>query len=391
MVPPDGEAARSVFPFRVMEIPNWPLWGEREVELLRQVLESQRWGGYHEFVPRLENEFAAFQHAKHGIAAVNGTVTLEVALEAAGVGPGAEVIVPAISFISTATAVSRVGATPVFVDIQPFTFNMDPSCAAAAVTSLTRAIVPVHFGGPVADMDCLGALAAEHNLVLIEDAAHAHGSEWRGRRAGGMGLAGSFSFQNSKVMTAGEGGMLLTSDAEFAARARSIVDQGRRPDGGWFHHYTLGTNYRITAWQAAVLLAQLERLPEQIRRRAANATLLRAATADVPGLQWQEIPGAVTANSWYLMLGRIDADRFGMSRDEFQRSMVAQGVPCTPFYPHPLYGNPLYKEGGCRVEPCPVAEACIADAFWFPCRVLMASEEDIRQIAALIRRLSGQQ
>lgn len=361
------------------------MWGEREVELLRQVLESERWGGYHEFVPRLEAAFAAFQQCAHGVAAVNGTVTLEMALEAAGIGAGDEVIVPAISFISTATAVSRVGATPVFVDIEPYTFNMDPESAAAAISTRTRAVIIVHFGGPLADMDRFTALAGERNLVLIEDAAHAHGSEWRGRRAGSLGIAGSFSFQNSKVMTAGEGGILLSNDADFAARARSIADQGRRVGGGWFHHYTLGTNYRITAWQAAVLLAQLERLPEQICLRARNAALLRAGTEAVAGLRWQEIPAAVTANSWYLMLGRIDAGRFGMTRDEFQRAMVAAGVPCTPFYPHPLYGNPLYQAGGCRVEPCPVAEACIQDAFWFPHRVLMAREEGIQELSSLIR------
>ena len=368
-----------------MNIPRWPVWGDGEAELLRQVLESERWGGYHEFVGRLEREFAAFQHCVHGVAAVNGTVTLEMALAAAGVGPGDEVIVPAISFISTATAVSRVGAVPVFVDIEPLSFNMDPVRAAAAVSPRTRAMIVVHFGGPLADMDRLGEMAAARGLALIEDAAHAHGSEWRGRRAGSLGLCGSFSFQNSKVMTAGEGGMLISNDEAFAARARSLGDQGRRPGAGWFHHYSLGTNSRLTAWQAAVLLAQLERLPEQIRRRARNAELLRRETVQVEGLRWQEVPAACTANSWYLMLGRVDAARFPGGRDAFQRAMSAAGVPCTPFYPHPLYGNPLYQAGGCRVEPCPVAEETIADAFWFPHRVLMAEEEDMRELIALIR------
>jgi dTDP-4-amino-4,6-dideoxygalactose transaminase len=370
-----------------MNIPNWPVWGEREAELLRQVLESQKWGGYHELVGRLENEFAAFQHCAHGVAAANGTVTLEMALDAAGVQPGDEVIVPAISFISTATAVSRVGATPVFVDIEPYSFNMDPERAAAAVSARTRAMIVVHFGGPMAEMDRLGALARERNLALIEDAAHAHGSEWGGRRAGSLGVAGSFSFQNSKVMTAGEGGMLITNDAEFAARVRSMADQGRRAGGGWFHHYTLGTNYRMTAWQAAVLLAQLERLPGQICLRARNAALLKRETAGVAGLRWQEIPAKANALSWYLMLGRIDAARFGKTRDEFQQAMVAAGVPCTPYYPHTLYGNPLYREGGCRVEPCPVAEETVRDAFWFPHRVLLAGEDDIREVARVIRQI----
>ena len=196
-----------------MQIPNWPISTEREVELLREVLDSGRWGGHSDFVKRLEREFAGFTQCAHAISAMNGTVTLEMALSAAGVGPGDEVIVPTISFISTAMAVSRVGATPVFVDIEPLSFNMDPERAAAAIAPRTKAIIAVHFGGAIADMDRLVPLAAERGLALIEDAAHAHGSEWAGRRAGSLALAGSFSFQNSKVITAGEGGMLTTNDA----------------------------------------------------------------------------------------------------------------------------------------------------------------------------------
>ncbi len=370
-----------------MKIPDWPVATEREFELLREVLESPQWGGFHDMVERLEREFAAFQHCRHGVSCVNGTVAIEMALEAAGIGPGDEVIVPAISFISTATAVNWVGATPVFVDIEPYSFNMDPERAAAAVSPKTKAIIAVHFGGPLADMDRLAALCGERGLALIEDAAHAHGSEWNGRRAGSLGLAGTFSFQNSKVMTAGEGGMLTTNDDGIAERARAYANQGRREGAGWFHHYTLGTNYRITALQAAVLLAQLERLPEQIRLRMRNAELLREELSGVVGLTFQHVPPQVNVNSYYLLLGRIDAARFGMTRDEFHREITSLGVPCTAFYPHPLYGNPIYRSIPCRVEPCLVAEACIQDAFWFPHRVLMGDEETTREIAAAVRKL----
>jgi dTDP-4-amino-4,6-dideoxygalactose transaminase len=359
-----------------MHIPNWPVSTERELELVQQVLDSGRWGGHSDFVKRFESEFAGFTHCAHGISAMNGTVTLEMALCAVDVGPGDEVIVPAISFVSTAMAVSRVGATPVFVDIEPLSFNMDPERAAEAITPRTKAIVAVHFGGAIADMDHLTTLAAEHSLALIEDAAHAHGCEWNGRRAGSLALAGSFSFQNSKVMTAGEGGMLTTNDAGFAERTWSIMDQGRKPDGGWFHHYALGSNYRITGLQAAVLLAQLERLPDQNCRRTRNAAYLRARLADVPGLRLQTIAPQQNANSWYLLLGRVS------ERDRFHRALGEQGVPCTPFYPHPLYGNPLYNRDNCRVYPCPVAEECIADAFWLPHRALLGDEETTREIAS---------
>lgn len=368
-----------------MTIPRWPVSGQRELELLNRVLESERWGGYHEFVTLFEREFAAFEHCTEGIAACNGTVTLEMALEALDIGPGDEVIVPAISFVSSATAVSRIGATPVFVDIEAFSFAMDPERVEAAVGPRTRAIMPVHFGGPMADMDRLCAIAARHNLTLIEDAAHAHGSEWNGRRAGSIGAMGSFSFQNSKVMTAGEGGILTSNDVHLAERARSIADQGRKRDGGWFFHYTPGTNYRMTAWQAAVLLAQLERLPEQNRVRERNAASLRQAVSDVPGLTLQRIAPEARVHTNYLLLGRIDVAEFGRSREELHQAMTAAGVPFTPFYPHTLYRNPLYRDGGCRVEPCPVAEACIGDAFWLPHRVLLAGEEEIREIGKIFK------
>jgi dTDP-4-amino-4,6-dideoxygalactose transaminase len=368
-----------------MQIPRWPVYGEREIELLREVLESGVWGGFHPMVQQLEREFAEFQHCRYGVSAFNGTVTLEMALELAGVGPGDEVIVPAISFISTATAVSRVGATPVFVDIEPRTFNMDPERAAAAVGPCTKALIAVHFGGPMADMDRLLSLASSRELALVEDAAHAHGSEWKGCRAGSLGLAGSFSFQNSKVMTAGEGGMITTNDESFAERVRSFANQGRRANGGWFSHHTLGTNYRITAFQAAVLLAQFERLPEQIFRRATNAGKIRTTLADVPGIEFQTPPPEAATHSHYLLLGRVDPAKLGMNRDEFHKAVTSRGIPCTPFYPHTLYGNPLYKQGGCRVEPCPVAEERITDAFWFPNRVLLGDDETTSEIAQQIR------
>ena len=370
-----------------MRIPKWPYATERELRLVREVLESNQWGGFHEFVDRFEKSFAEFQHCAHGVSAANGTLALEMSMAAAGIGPGDEVIVPAISFISSATAVSRAGATPVFVDIEPLSFNLDPARTAAAISPRTRAIMPVHFGGPMADMDRLMTLARDRGLMVIEDAAHAHGSEWNGKRAGSFGLASIFSFQNSKVMTAGEGGILLTNDADFAERARAFANQGRQTGKGWFHHFTLASNYRITALQAAVLLAQLERLPQQIELRRRNEDLLRSELAGREGLAFQKVPPQVNRHSHYLLLGRIDEARFGISRDAFHKALTARGVPCTPFYPHTLYGNPLYQNGGCRVEPCPVAEACIRDAFWLPHRVLMADEETIREIAAIIRGL----
>jgi dTDP-4-amino-4,6-dideoxygalactose transaminase len=368
-----------------MRIPKWPVSGEREQQLLASILASRQWGGFHEIVGQFEQQFAAFQHCAYGISVANGTVALEAALDAAGIGPGDEVIVPAISFVSTAAAVSRVGALPVFVDIEPYTFQIDPDRAARAITSKTRAIIPVHFGGPLADMDRLVDLAQRHNLFLLEDAAHAHGSEWKGRRAGSFGHASTFSFQNGKVLTAGEGGIVLTNDCELGEKIRSLANQGRRPGATFFHHFDLGTNLRLTAFQAAVLTAGLERLPEQIATRTRNARLLLDQLAGVDGIRWQEVDPRVNTHSWYLMLGRVDAPRLGASRDEFHKMLSAAGVPCTPFYPHTLYQNPLYQRMPCRVEPCPNAEASIRDAFWIPHYLLLGDEELMREVAGVIR------
>ncbi len=367
-----------------MQIPKWPVAGERERELLDRVLASPQWGGFHEIVGEFERAFADFQHCRFGVSAFNGTVTLEMMLTCLGIGPGDEVIVPAISFVSTATAVSRVGATPVFVDIEEFSFNLDPERVRAALSPRTRAILAVHFGGPLAEIEQLDAIARERGILLLEDAAHAQGSEWNGRRAGSFGHAASFSFQNGKVLTAGEGGIVTTNDEALAVAMRSLANCGRRAGENFFNHYELGTNFRLTGLQAAVLVAQLERLPDQISLRTRNAERIRQEV-DLPGLTWQKLPPQVNRHSQYLLLGRIDAARLGRTRDEFHRSLSAAGVPATPFYPHALYQNPLYQRGGCRVEPCPVAEACVRDAFWLPHRVLMGDEALTAEIIGALR------
>jgi dTDP-4-amino-4,6-dideoxygalactose transaminase len=367
-----------------VEIPSWPEAGEREAELIGAVLESSQWGGFHPFVSQFEQSFAAYQHATYGIAAANGTVTLEVALTVLGLGPDDEVIVPAISFISTATAVSRIGALPVFVDIEPWSFNIDPDRVREAISPKTRAIIAVHFGGSMAQIGRLMEIARDHNLLLIEDAAHAHGSEWNGKRAGSFGICGSFSFQNGKVLSAGEGGMLVTVDEEFAIHARSVVNQGRRAGESFYKHFLLGTNLRLTAFQAAVLMAQFERLPEQIRRRTSNVKVLKKSTSELDRIVWQQEPEQLTQNSYYLLPARVRGHA-GL-RDSLVGALNEAGAPAVPFYPHTLYQNPLYQaEGRCRVMPCPNAEAYIQDAFWLPHRLLLADSATLMQVVDLIR------
>jgi dTDP-4-amino-4,6-dideoxygalactose transaminase len=321
-----------------------------------------------------------------GVAAANGSVALEMALFAAGVGEGDEVIVPAHSFVATAMAVSRLGAVPVFVDIGRDSYNLDLAKVEAALSPKTKAIIPVHFGGAMVDMDQLESLASQHKLKVIEDAAHAHGAEWNGRRAGSFGAGAVFSFQNSKVMTAGEGGIVVTNDQEFASRARSFANCGRKEGHGWFEHFELASNYRLSGLQAAVLLAQLERLVDQILLRRQNADAFRKALK-TPGITFQQAPKKADIHSLYLLVGRVDESEFGASRDEFVQAMQAEGVPCGPYYPHALYRNPFFEKYPFRAQDCPVAEAACGESFWLPLRTLMGSEEDTLDITRAIAKI----
>src|SRR5512133_1359934 len=208
---------------RTAPFPSWPIFGAAEEERLLRALRSGKWGKLHgPEVAEFERRFAAMHGARHGIGVVNGTVSLRLALMAAGIRGEDEVIVPSYTFLATATAVVEANAVPVFADIDLATFNLDPAAVAAAITPRTRAIIPVHMGGQPADLERLMALARRHDLTVIEDAAHAHGAICRGRPAGSIGDMGSFSFQSSKNLTCGEGGILITSDDRLAETCRSL-------------------------------------------------------------------------------------------------------------------------------------------------------------------------
>jgi dTDP-4-amino-4,6-dideoxygalactose transaminase len=376
-------------PIREKPYPSWPAAEQLERDQLAEVLSSQEWGGHGKTVARFEALFAGMHDCKYGIATATGTLALELALTAAGVGEGDEVIVPAHSFIATATAVSRVRAVPVFVDIEHSSYGIDSEKMELAITDCTRAAIVVHFGGLPVDMDRIGKIARDHKLVIIEDAAHAHGAEWHGQRVGSFGLCAAFSFQNSKTMTAGEGGILTTNSEELAIRARSLNDGGRRETKGWFDHFELGSNFRMTAIQAALLSAQLQRLARRIHLREENVAILRDAVR-TPGISFQVQPDAVTAHSFYLLVGRVNEKNFGVDRDEFVKAMEAEGIPCRPFYPHALYQNPLYTDPESpphRVEPCPEAELATKDSFWIPHRALAGNSEDTLDISRAISKV----
>lgn len=370
--------------------PLWPIFDESDRKALNDVLESRIWGGYHESVEELERQFATYHGATHGIALANGTVSLEIALSAAGIKPGDEVIVPPITFIASATAVSRIGAVPVFVDIDPATINVNPEEVSDHINDRTRAIVAVHFAGHPADLDRLTELCDRHGLALIEDCAHAHGAAWHQRRVGSFGSFGSFSFQASKNMTAGEGGILITNDSELAERARSISNQGRRTGGAWYEHVRLGTNARLTGFQATVLLNQLQRLPEQVAIRMARAARLREGLRKIPGLKPtpEQLDERVTAHAFHLFSMTFTQDAYcGVSLSRVIEALQAEGVPVTAGYPQPIYRNQLFKHQPHVVHSCPEAEAYCRTSVWLPHNALLADEQWIDDALAAFRKV----
>lgn len=386
---------------RTAPFPTWPAHDDAERDNLLAVLESGRWWSTQgTWVREFERQWGELHGTGSAVAVTNGSHALELALLANGVGQGDEVIVPSWTFVATAAAVLMVNAIPVLVDVDPGTGCIDPDAADAAVTSRTRAVIAVHIAGHPADLDRLTALCARHDLVLIEDCAHAHGSMFRGRMVGTFGHAGTSSFQASKLMTSGEGGAIVTTDADVAARARSFGDCGRRP-GEWFYsHYVLGGNYRMTEWQGAVLLAQLTRFEEQAQRRDENAALLNAELAAIPGVHPQERDPRCDRQGNYCYIVRIDPSEFGAEREAVRLAIAAEGIPLTMAYPpiHRLDAfvdpdgfAPLVRDRSLLPDygsqSHPVAERLAATTLWFTTSVLMGSREDAIDVVRAVEKV----
>jgi len=390
-------------PTKTKPFPVWPHYDEKERRALEEVLESRIWWrtpGTKTLA--FEREFAGFHGAKHGIAVTNGTAALEVTMLGLGIQPGDEVIVPDFTFIATASAVLAAGALPVLVDIDRETLCIDAELAEAAITPRTKAIVAVHMGGNAANLDVLGEPCQRRGIALVEDCAHAHASEWRGRRVGSFGAAGTFSFQSGKLMTAGEGGIVITSDDAFERRARSVHDCGRLP-GEWFYdHYQHGSNYRLSEWQAAVLSAQLTRLDEQTKRRHANARLLDAELAKIEGVTPQRLGAQCTRNGQYAQIFHVDAKKFGgIPMKRFVEAMIAEGIPNQASYP-PLHERDVFRNGSYRerlsgtqkTEPheflrgeFPNTKRAAWETYWVPQTALLGDEEDMMEIVEAVRKI----
>ena len=387
-------------PLRSRPFPGWPVWDARDEDAILRVLRSGHWGEIDsDVVDQFATLFAAFQQARHCVAVVNGTAALRIAYRALGIGYGDEVIVPPYTFIATASAVLEVGAIPVFADIDPDTYLLDPAAVADAITPRTRAIVPVHVAGCPADMDAFRALAGCHGLRLVEDAAQAPGATWRGEGVGSLGDLGTFSFQASKNLNSGEGGAIVTNDADLAERVWSLHNVGRTRTGAWYHHELLGGNDRLTALQAALLIAQLDRLPEQMARRENATRYLDSALASIEGIRPMAQQPQVTAHAHHLYMFRYGSQAFGgLSRDAFVRTLVAEGIPCSAGYSMicdelairtesaRLYAA-LGREQPARTAPLSVARRASAEGVWLPQRLLLAGESELGDVVEAVRKI----
>jgi perosamine synthetase len=331
------------------------------------------------YVERFEAEFAEFCGVKYGVAVANGTVSLHLALETLGIGPGDEVLVPTLTFVASASSVAHAGATPVFVECDPVNWTIAPSDLERRVTKRTRAIMPVHLYGHPADMQTIGNIASRHGLHVIEDAAEAHGAEVEGKRVGGLGTIGSFSFFGNKILTTGEGGMLVTNDEALADRARLLKDHAMTP-GKRYHHSEVGYNYRMTNLQAALGLAQLERIEETLAKKRSLAKLYSDHLSGIESIVLPQEAGWARNVFWMYSLLVTKASK--VDRDRLMMGLRKAGIDSRPFF-LPLHTLPPYLETECA---WPVAEDLSRRGMNLPSYPGL-TESQIDYISSHIRRL----
>ncbi len=361
-------------------IPIYEPWlGQREEELVLETVRSTWISSAGKYIKQFEEEFAAYCGAAYGIATSNGTTSLHLAVHALGIGEGDEVIVPSLTFVACANAITYTGARPVFADVDPVTWTISPESVMTLITPRTKAIMPVHLYGQMAPMVELMALAEAHNLWVIEDAAEAHGAAIGNRRAGAWGTIGSFSFFANKIITTGEGGMLITDDAELAARCRLLRDHGMPPDRRYWHD-EVGFNYRLTNMQAAVGVAQMTRIDEVIRRKREIALQYARELKDVPGITMNvERPGSTSV---FWMVSALIDPPYALSRDELVVALRKEGIDSRPFF-HPMDTLPPYRTS----EPCPTALSLSRRGINLPSSPMLTTAQ-VSRICATLRRLA---
>ncbi|RZS32166.1 3-amino-5-hydroxybenzoate synthase [Herbihabitans rhizosphaerae] len=340
-------------------------------------------------VDSFEREFAMHHGSEYALAVTNGTHALELALQVLGVGQGDEVIVPAFTFISSSQAAQRLGAVAVPVDVDPETYCIDVAATQAMITPRTRAIMPVHMAGHMSDMDALAKLSADTGVPIVQDAAHAHGARWQGKRVGELGSVAAFSFQNGKLMTAGEGGAVTFPDRELREEAFLRHSCGRpRADRLYFHQKS-GSNFRMNEFSASVLRAQLARLDSQVDTREERWPVLAARLAEIPGVVTQSRDDRCDRKSHYMAMFRIPGIT-EQRRNELVDALVGAGLPAFAAF-RAIYRSDGFWESNAPNETvdeiatrCPNTEAISTDCIWLHHRTLLATEEQIHQVADVV-------
>jgi len=383
-------------PFITSSGAEWPIYGNEERKQLNEVLESGQWGCLAgSKVNEFEKKFAEFQEASYGICVPNGTLALEMALKALDIGVGDEVITTPYTFIATVSAIINSGARPVFVDIDSENYLLNLNLLESAITERTKAVIPVHLGGWPVDMDALGLIASKHSFRVIEDACQAWGSEWNGKRVGALGDLGTFSFQSSKNITAGEGGIVVTNDEDLADTCWSLHNVGRIRGGLWYQHERIAWNLRMTEWQGAILLAQLERYSAAFELREKNAAKLRMLMAsEIEGLVPLEPNPGISSNSNHLFIMKYNPEYFGgRSRDLFVESFRAEGVETAASGYFPLHKNLAIQKaisritGGHDAISLPVAELASQETVWLGQTELLGDDAYIEMVIGAIKKI----
>ncbi len=357
-----------------------PNFGKEEEDAVKEVLKS----GIIASGPKtkaFEKEYAKYLGVEHAVAVTNGTVALDVALKALKIGPGDEVITSAFSFIVSSNCILFQNAKPVFADIDPKTFNVDPSDVAEKITAKTKAIIPIHLFGQPAKMDALKEIAEDNGISVVEDAAQAHGAEYKGQKAGSIGDMGCFSFYATKNMTSGEGGMITTNDQKLADRARLLINHGQRKK---YHHDMLGYNYRITDLCAAIGLVQLTKLDVFNEKRRENAKLLSNEIRKLHGLTVPYVEKDVKP-VFHQYVVRVE-NNYSRSRDELAGILTKKNIGVVVHYSIPIYRHPLYLKLGYGETKCPNTEDCCNRVLSLPVHPLV-DKKDIEYILDALESL----
>ena len=387
---------------------QWPYGGVEEKCALADVLTSSKWGGQpfpgkHSMA--FAKKFAKLHTAKYAQCVNTGTVAIQAALKAIEIQPGDEVIAPAYTWEGTVGPVLLLNAVPVFVDVDPDTYCLDARKIEQAIRPKTKAILPVHLGMRFADMDEILRIAAKHNLKVIEDCAHAHGGMWKGKGAGSMGDLGAFSFQSSKLLTCGEGGAVITNNLEYMEKVQSYINAGRASVTDQFHHRIIGFNYRLGEFQAAVLGAQIDRLPKQAKVRAKNMAHFESRLKNTPEIGLLKPDPRITRLAPYGYVVKYFAERAkDIPRAAFVGALQLEGIPCDGLFYEPVYKSSLFPLNPSdfpalcwgrekpldlrKISSCPEAErAAYHEAVWFPHQLFLGSEKDVDAIAEAIQKV----